>query len=1143
MLASFPLFVLPLALTSVGARVDRETPLATTITEVSVHRDSALVKRRAALPSGDGRYVIPGLPPTLVPDSVQLRLVGAEANDLTVRAAAPDVVAPERIAAIEQRIESLAEQLDRAADALALRVALRERVEALLAQEATAHAQEMARGRPEADAWNPNYRYLGEQLRSARSGERAATEARQAAEAALSAARDERATLRSGGPTNRFDLSFSVVALDDGALSLELDYEVGNAHWMPRYDLRADATLAKVALTYRAEVTQQTGEDWRDVALFLSTAEPRRGVVGPIARATWIDLARPRDVGRSGFATAGYAKMEFHDKAKHDADNDEQWSAQPEQEGLSLRYQLPRKETIESRASATTVLVTQATLAVEGERVCTPARDLDVWIRARTKNDSPFVLLPGPAAVFFGDDFVGPAALELVRPGQEFTLHLGRDPGFVVTRHHVEDQQGSAGLFGSKSRKIDRWRVRIENQAGLASSADGRVVVQVRETLPLAQDDRIDVELDDVVPPLARSPRFDRDRSEKGILTWEVSLARGAVGTVEWKQTVTWPDDAELLRGAGGVGSFGGNDPPWLRRSLAGAVVALIAGLAAYRARRHRRHQALPATALLLAALAASPTVATAQQVIDSRIERVTVYGAGALVERHATLPGAGTFVLRDLPISADPTSIRLRLEGGEIVSLELRERQQATLPDAQLAALRARHQGLERELAVLNDERVTLEELGQHLRQRMIPQLPTANSDGARPNFEAWSKEAAFLESELAAQQEARRSNARAIAAKNREVAAAARDLAGDGAAATRVRDVLIDAFARQEGPLACTLSYLVAEAGWSPEYDVRAAKELDHVDLTYRARVWQATPEAWNDVALALSTAAPQRGAAGPDPQVERLSLRREERHFLGAADAAPPTASAEAAYDDAFDVSGMAGFKPGRAAPVAKVADQGISERFELPGRQHVAPNRDGQLLLIGRAALPLTIERRCVPAIDATVWLTGKATNTSVWTLLPGPTAVHLGRDYLGRGTLALAPKQAEVELHLGADPWIAVERVATADDFASSTFSSAGTRRRAWRLELRDHGAPANRSDGRIQVTVEEALPRARDERIEVTLEPPKPAPSNGAEAKRRRDEAGILTWELALPRNGVATLEWGYRVRFPESLELSFIEE
>ncbi len=225
--------------------------------------------------------------------------------------------------------------------------------------------------------------------------------------------------------------------------------------------------------------------------------------------------------------------------------------------------------------------------------------------------------------------------------------------------------------------------------------------------------------------------------------------------------------------------------------------------------------------------------------------------------------------------------------------------------------------------------------------------------------------------------------------------------------------------------------------------------------------------------------------------------------------------------------------------RAPPFAAVADEGLSARFELPDRQSIEPHGDGQRVLVGRARLPLAVERWCVPAQDTTVWLRGKATNSSPWTLLPGPTAVSLGQDFLGRGTLALTPAGAETVLHLGPDPWIAVERTVVADDRSTSSFSTDDRRRFAWRTTLKNLGAPSRATDGSVDVIVREALPRARDERIEVTPEPPKPRLSDHADDRKAREESSLLTWRVTLRRDAEpVAIEWGYRVAFPEGLEL-----
>jgi hypothetical protein len=59
-----------------------------------------------------------------------------------------------------------------------------------------------------------------------------------------------------------------------GDVTVRIEYQVPAARWAPSYVARLDGDQARFEL--RAVVAQQTGEDWSDVALQLSTAEPER---------------------------------------------------------------------------------------------------------------------------------------------------------------------------------------------------------------------------------------------------------------------------------------------------------------------------------------------------------------------------------------------------------------------------------------------------------------------------------------------------------------------------------------------------------------------------------------------------------------------------------------------------------------------------------------------------------------------------------------------------------------------------------------------------------------------------------------------------------------------------------------------------
>ncbi|HRH39692.1 MAG TPA: mucoidy inhibitor MuiA family protein, partial [Flavobacteriales bacterium] len=75
----------------------------------------------------------------------------------------------------------------------------------------------------------------------------------------------------------------TIVVLADKAQRAHLDlrYLVANTGWAPIYDLVAKDNSGPVQLRYKAQVYNNTGLDWNDVRLVLSTADPSLGASKP----------------------------------------------------------------------------------------------------------------------------------------------------------------------------------------------------------------------------------------------------------------------------------------------------------------------------------------------------------------------------------------------------------------------------------------------------------------------------------------------------------------------------------------------------------------------------------------------------------------------------------------------------------------------------------------------------------------------------------------------------------------------------------------------------------------------------------------------------------------------------------------------
>ena len=96
-----------------------------------------------------------------------------------------------------------------------------------------------------------------------------------------------------------------------------------------------------------------------------------------------------------------------------------------------------------------------------------PALATEAYLRATVTNDSPLLLLPGPARVFHETQFVGETSLDTVAAGEEFELQLGVDDQIRVQR---ELRRRAASRRGPRAtaRLGPAWHVqaRVRRQRG-----------------------------------------------------------------------------------------------------------------------------------------------------------------------------------------------------------------------------------------------------------------------------------------------------------------------------------------------------------------------------------------------------------------------------------------------------------------------------------------------------------------------------------------------------------------------------------------------------------------------------------------------------------------------------------------------------
>ena len=341
---------------------------------------------------------------------------------------------------------------------------------------------------------------------------------------------------------NTSEIVVSVSADAATAVELEVNYIVANAGWYPVYDLRAANTRSPVQLNYKANVFQSTGEEWKNVRLKLSTANPSLGGVKPELFSWYLDFYQPYVKALQGQIAGVQAQrsMQPQDKREKKVEFDVEVLeeavtisdlTQTIQTSLNTEFDISMPYTVSSASKPTLVDIRNHEMKAEYLYSTTPKLDQDAFLLARATGWEEFSLLPGEANVFFEGTFVGKSFIDPNVIKDTLSVSLGRDKRIVVKREKVKDFT-TRRTIGSNIRESFAWEVSVRNTKNEA------VKILVEDQVPVSQNSQIEVTVLDVA-----GAKYNKDT---GKLVWEMNLQPNETKKVVFKYEVKYPKDKTI---------------------------------------------------------------------------------------------------------------------------------------------------------------------------------------------------------------------------------------------------------------------------------------------------------------------------------------------------------------------------------------------------------------------------------------------------------------------------------------------------------------------------------------------------------------------------------------------------------------------
>jgi uncharacterized protein (TIGR02231 family) len=320
-------------------------------------------------------------------------------------------------------------------------------------------------------------------------------------------------------------------------------YFVNAAGWTASYDLKASKESQNIDLKHRATVYQNTGLDWKDVLLTLSTGDPSQKNLKPSLTPEYLAF-QPVVYAPSGKAAQKKARGAEYDGKNKTVLGMNQSSPSPirvapapsadpsaiadkeavedfrdkdgvadftsvNQNMMRIEYEIKLKYTIESDNKPHNVVIQSKTMPAQYSYSVVPKLDVDAFLIARVTEWEDMNLIPGAARVYFDNSYIGESYINPRNTNDTLQLNLGRDKSIVVTRNKLKDKCKDKS-FSDKHLLTRVYEINIRNTKNIPI----RMVVE--DQMPVTKEQNIKIEYTE-----NSDAKFN---PETGKLLWDFNL-------------------------------------------------------------------------------------------------------------------------------------------------------------------------------------------------------------------------------------------------------------------------------------------------------------------------------------------------------------------------------------------------------------------------------------------------------------------------------------------------------------------------------------------------------------------------------------------------------------------------------------------
>ncbi len=338
---------------------------------------------------------------------------------------------------------------------------------------------------------------------------------------------------------NTSEIIIEVESNGDQNVEFSISYLIAEAGWYPTYDIRVDNTDKPVDLIYKASIYQNSGYDWNDIELSVSSANPNENATKPELAPWYVDFYKmPSPVlmqeakrNRSANAEAGMADLAEDSELDEINVYKKVSIAEFSRNTTSFTYKINGPYSIESGKGEATAIVSTNQIKADFSFATVPSQSKNAFLIADLSEWGDLNLLSGSANLYFENTFIGRSYISPFSTDDTLNISLGTDKSIIVDRKSIKDFE-ERRFFGSKTRETKTFEIAIRN------TKSESIKIEIQDQIPVSVDEGIKISLVSLQGAI-----YDK---ETGFLRWNRIIEAGSTETIRFSYTIEYPKGKKL---------------------------------------------------------------------------------------------------------------------------------------------------------------------------------------------------------------------------------------------------------------------------------------------------------------------------------------------------------------------------------------------------------------------------------------------------------------------------------------------------------------------------------------------------------------------------------------------------------------------